>query len=476
MGKRSLQQRLLILLLGSVATLWLIFGLFIQDEVKHEAEEVFDANLVQTSKLLRTLAQGELNKQDGNLTDSYPLDEINQQFHLYEHKVAFQIIDLNGNTLLQSPHAPEQNLSTQSGTFQTRLIDGQLWRTFSLPHPQAVIHVGELLEVRNEIAEEITEYLFQLALISLPILALLIWWSVRWGLSPISTITENLTQRDSRHLNELEIGRAPKELKPLIQALNRLFSLLQHSINKERRFTADAAHELRTPLAAIKIHAQVARNEVDQQRRSHALEQIIHGVDRTTHLTEQLLALARIDGIQELDSHATTLDLKQVVNENLEMLRQRAINSKIELHMVEPMTTPLQICGNRELVSTLLRNLIDNAIRYTPNGGRVSVQLEAETDATIIRVRDTGPGIPNEIQERIFERFYRNNSSKSGSGLGLSISQQIVEIHGGSITLNNCSNPDGLEVTLTFPSALRNSGYPEDQVAFVKSRSCTRKG
>ncbi|MBT4606856.1 MAG: hypothetical protein HOC52_07875, partial [Thiotrichales bacterium] len=357
MGKRSLQQRLLILLLGSVATLWLIFGLFIQDEVKHEAEEVFDANLVQTSKLLRTLAQGELNKQDGNLTDSYPLDEINQQFHLYEHKVAFQIIDLNGNTLLQSPHAPEQNLSTQSGTFQTRLIDGQLWRTFSLPHPQAVIHVGELLEVRNEIAEEITEYLFQLALISLPILALLIWWSVRWGLSPISTITENLTQRDSRHLNELEIGRAPKELKPLIQALNRLFSLLQHSINKERRFTADAAHELRTPLAAIKIHAQVARNEVDQQRRSHALEQIIHGVDRTTHLTEQLLALARIDGIQELDSHATTLDLKQVVNENLEMLRQRAINSKIELHMVEPMTTPLQIRGNRELVSTLLRNL-----------------------------------------------------------------------------------------------------------------------
>lgn len=449
----SLQQRLLILLLGSIATLWVLFGSIIQNEVKHEAEEVFDANLVQTSKLLRTLVQGELSeskKHRWHLIGPYQLDEINQQFHLYEHKIAFQITDLKGNLLLQSPHAPEQPLSTEPGSFQTRLIEGQLWRTFSLNHPQAIIHVGELLEVRNEIAEEITEYLFQIALISLPLLALLIWWSVRWGLRPISVITENLSHRDSHHLGEMDMRHTPRELKPLVEALNRLFSRLQQSIHKERRFTADAAHELRTPLAAIKIHAQVARSERDIERRDHALEQIINGVDRTTHLAEQLLALARVDGIDQLDNSSALIDLQQVVDENLKILQAQAEKSDIRL-CAPPAEVPAQIHGNRELISTLLRNLIDNAIRYTPAKGEVTVALYSDSEQTAITVCDSGPGIPEEIQERIFERFFRNNSEASGSGLGLSICQQITTIHGGVISLNNRESGDGLEVAVTFP-------------------------
>ncbi len=453
-GTRSLQRRLLLLLLGSITTLWLIAGLVIQDEVRHEAEEVFDANLVQLSKLLLTLVQGELNEHrvhNWHLIGPYQLDEIAQQFHHYEHKVAFQITDTEHNLLLKSPQAPAQLLSTQRGIFEDRLIDGQLWRTFSLPHPQAVIHVGELMEVRNELSEEVSEHMFEYAQIALPLLALLIWWSVRWGLSPISTITNDLAERDSRHLGEIDEEHSPKELKPLVHALNRLFTRLQHSMDKERRFTADAAHELRTPLAAIRIHAEVARNEQDEARRTHALKQIITGVDRTTHLAEQLLALARVDGVDELDPNYTTLDLGQIVKENIDMLGNQASAAEIDLQLSDDVPESLEIEGNRELISTLLRNLIDNAIRYTPSGGRVNVSLNHHQGGIEVKVRDTGPGIPEEIQQQIFERFYRNSSSASGSGLGLSITKRIAEIHGATIEMENCSDPDGLEISVRFP-------------------------
>ena len=452
-GRASLQRRLLILLLGSVATLWMLFGSLIRDEVRHEAEEVFDANLVQTAKLLLTLVEGELSEAKHHrwhLFTPYQLDEIAQQFHHYEHKVAFQIIDLEGTLLLKSIRAPQQPLSSRRGKFEDRVIDGRIWRNFSLPHPQDTIHVGELLEVRNEVAEEVTEHLFEYMLFSLPLLALLIWWSVHRGLRPISTITDDLTKRDSSQLHNIDTDSIPKELLPMTEALNRLFSRVQLSMEKERRFTADAAHELRTPLAAIKIHAQVARNEEDPQRRNHALAQITQGVDRSTHLAEQLLALARVDGIQQLEQDVEPVNLQQAIDEVLKLLKHRAEQSGITLQQDNHPPLPA-IAGSRELITTLLRNLIDNAIRYTPHGGNVTITSQLEDQQLRITVRDSGPGIPEEIQQQIFERFFRNSSSVSGSGLGLSISQRIAEIHNAEIELSNCNNPDGLAVSILFP-------------------------
>ncbi len=453
MNTPSLQNRLLILLLGSVVTLWMLFGSLIREEVRHEAEEVFDANLVQTAKLLLTLVEGELaeaSQHRWHLITPYQLDEISQQFHDYEHKIAFQLFDLEGTLLIKSIQAPQQPLSLTQGAFEERQIDGSLWRTFSLAHPQATIHVGELLEVRDEVTKEVTEHLYGYALFSLPLLALLIWWSVRQGLRPISKITQDLTQRDGNHLENIDSSRTPGELLPMVDALNRLFSRLQHAIDKERRFTADAAHELRTPLAAIKIHAQVAYREENPEQRSHALEQIIEGVDRTTHLAEQLLALARIDNIQQLDQQSDTVDLLTVVEENIQLLSRQADHANITLTLNT--TTPLlPMKGSRELITTLLRNLIDNAIRYTPAGGQVTISTQQQDDQNQITVRDSGPGIPAPIQKQIFERFYRNSTVANGSGLGLSICQRVAEIHNAKISLNNCNDPDGLEVTVTFP-------------------------
>ncbi len=455
LSRRSLRQRLLILLLGSVTSLWLLFGALIREEVRHEAEEVFDANLVQLSKLLLVLVEGELGERvehRWHLIGPYQLDEIARQYHSYEHKVAFQIFDAEGEVLLKSPQAPFEPLSTRLGQFEERLINSQRWRTFSLAHPQAVIHVGELIEVRDEVAEEVTEHLLEFALLSLPMLALMIWWAVHSGLRPITLISRKVAARDSHNLRQIDFDTAPHELQPLIDALNRLFLRLQQSIEKERRFTADAAHELRTPLAAIRIQAEVARNAEDGDGRVHALGQIIEGVDRTTHLVEQLLALSRIDGAETIDPDMVSVELEQIARENIEILLHQAGQVGVTLSPLHVERIDTHIHGNRELISTLLRNLIDNAIRYTPAGGNVSVSiLRSAQDSMQIVVRDTGPGIPEMLKEQIFERFFRNSSVVSGSGLGLSICQRIAEIHTAGIKLQNRSNPDGLEVTVTFP-------------------------
>ncbi len=459
MKLNSLKNRLLLLLLGSVTALMIAFGMVIREEARHEAEEIFDANLVQTSKLLLTLIEGELSEATQHrwhLITPYQLDEIAQQFHHYEHKIAFQITDRKGNLLIKSVHAPQQLLSTEHKTFQNRLIGDTVWRTFSLVHPQAVIHVGERIELREEVAEEITEHLTEYAFYTLPLLALLIWWSIHQGLRPISAITNHLAKRDSHHLDQISLKQSPKELTPLVEALNQLFSRLQHSMEKERRFTADAAHELRTPLAGIKTQAQVALNETDQEKRRHALQQIIGGVDRTTHLAEQLLSLARIDALNELTGKQVQVDLGQLVTETVEMLSHRADRLQVNL-LWDPPQKNLFVDGHAELLSILIRNLIDNGIRYTPRGGSVEIIFSITPWQLLMIVQDSGPGIPSEKQQHIFERFVRDSHTTSGSGLGLSIVQQIAELHHATVILNNRDDAQGLKVSVAFHSHSNSS-------------------
>ncbi|HIJ28687.1 MAG: ATP-binding protein [Gammaproteobacteria bacterium] len=164
-----------------------------------------------------------------------------------------------------------------------------------------------------------------------------------------------------------------------------------------------------------------------------------------------MLTLAKVDGISNLDSRATAVDLNQVAQENIDILSHRALDKKISLIFEHATDSSVEIMANRELLSTLLRNLIDNAIRYTPERGWIKLNIKPLPQRLRVSLRDSGPGIPQELQQRIFERFYRNSTTASGSGLGLSISKQIAEIHGASIALKNCSSPDGFEVTIDFP-------------------------
>jgi two-component system sensor histidine kinase QseC len=235
---------------------------------------------------------------------------------------------------------------------------------------------------------------------------------------------------------------------PLVENLNRLFERVAQLIAGERRFTADASHELRTPLAALKIQAQVARASSNEAERAHALDKVIAGCDRATHLVEQLLTLARLDP-DEAGSKTEACDLQFLAGTAVAELAQFAFSKKIEIDLAEGAAQ--EVRGHAGLIAILLRNLIDNAIRYSPEGGSVHVRAAADAGAVTLTVTDQGPGIAADERDRVGQRFYRIlGTEESGSGLGLSIVKRIAELHRASVSLGEGEAGRGLSVTVRF--------------------------
>jgi signal transduction histidine kinase len=285
--------------------------------------------------------------------------------------------------------------------------------------------------------------------IALPVLALLIWFAVGKGLSPLRRISSEVAERDPANLVPLEERSAPAEIAPLLQALNALLGRLGVALESERRFTADAAHELRTPLAALKIQAQVARRAENEAQLGAALDNLILGVDRATRLVEQLLTLARLEPTGGSTVRMENCDLAAIARLMLSDLAVPAQSKDIELGLDSPDSAMVR--GNADMLAILLRNLVDNAIRYTPEHGRVNVSLQVEPGRVHLEVLDSGPGIPEEERQRVFDRFYRIlGSDAAGSGLGLSIVQRIADVHAASLTLGDGENGTGLRVSVEF--------------------------
>lgn len=242
----------------------------------------------------------------------------------------------------------------------------------------------------------------------------------------------------------------PQEIQPLTRALNALLERLQVSFDKERRFTADAAHELRTPLAGMKAQAQVASRAKDKGECRHALGLLLSGVDRATHLVDQLLTLARLDPDASL-RNAQPVELRREIIEALANLAPLAIASDVELELLDGGDG--QISGEAALIEILVRNIVKNAIAHTPKGGRVTVEIQSSVRALTIIVSDTGPGMPFDLRKRAFERFYRApGNDKQGCGLGLSIVKRIADLHGGKATLSDRKGGSGLVVRVRFPA------------------------
>ncbi|HQT26076.1 MAG TPA: ATP-binding protein, partial [Burkholderiales bacterium] len=243
----------------------------------------------------------------------------------------------------------------------------------------------------------------------------------------------------------------PGELRPLVDAINTLLSRLEYSFENERRFTADAAHELRTPLAALKTQAQVAMRASEEAQRKKALEQVIGGVDRATHLVQQLLTLARLDP-QFAQVGNSKVDLHQVVVGVLTELAPEALAKRIELVFEE--APRAMVKGDPEMIRILTSNIVRNAIRYTPEEGHVEVRIGEDVDAVRLHVIDNGPGIERGERTNVFERFYRTLGNRaSGSGLGLSIVKRIADLHHAEVTLDTGENGKGLWVRVKFPKA-----------------------
>jgi len=339
--------------------------------------------------------------------------------------------------------------NTRDHDFSDALVDGQKWRVFSAwdSSHKFLVHVAELANMRKSVGSTIAYNLLLPLLFSLPLLAFLLWIAVTRGLHPLVKLTREVARREPDNLVPLNTRAAPREVVPLIEHLNRLFVRIDVSLQKERRFTADAAHELRTPVAAIKAQAQVAQAASGKEERIHALDNAILGCDRAAHLIDQLLTLARLDALD--DSVAEQCRLRVIASEVIAAIAPAALEKGVRIELMEGNEAVVR--GNPGLLRIMLRNLIDNAVRHTPSGTVVRVDVANEQDAGFLSVSDNGPGIPEQEREKVMERFYRPlGTQASGSGLGLSIVKHIAEIHAATLCMVSPDDGSGLRVEVIF--------------------------
>jgi len=306
----------------------------------------------------------------------------------------------------------------------------------------------EAREARDEIVEALGKALVWPLAMALPALVLAIWLGVGSGLRPLRELRAQLARRGADDLAPLDAARAPTEIEPLVAELNRLFGRIEGALQRERRLTADAAHELRTPLAVLSTQAQVARRASGEAARNEALDALVAGAGRAARLIEQMLTLARLEAGQP-GEHAQPVALRELARRVLAEAAPGALEKNLDISLADG--APAEVRGHPVLLEILLRNLVDNAVRYTPAGGRVRVALQPAQETLRLEVLDNGPGIPPAELAHLGERFHRlAGSGEAGSGLGLSIVLRIAELHRGTVRFANA--PDGgLEVTVELP-------------------------
>lgn len=442
--KPSLRRRLLFLLSGTVLAAWLATALFTYFDARHEIGEMLDAHLAQSAGLIAAQLEHEFE-------DDHEATLPRQYKH--ERKIAFQVWDKKGRLLLRSSSAPETRLQSRPEGYGDAVIDGKRWRIFSRwdESRHYVVQVGERYELREELAESVASHLLHPLYFALPALALLIWLAVGAGLAPLAGIAREVARRAPDNLAPLDAGNAPREISPLVAALNTLFDRLRTSLEQERRFTADAAHELRTPLAAVKTQAQVALGATGEAERVRALANVVGGADRAARLVEQLLVLARLDPQTALPP-GQRVDLHELAQQGVAEIAPAAAARGVEIGLAAGEAA--QVAGDPVLLGVLLRNLVDNAVRYTPSGGEVEVSLRRTGGGASLAVVDTGPGIPEAERGKVFDRFHRIlGSGEEGSGLGLSIVRRIADLHRATVVLGEGPGGRGLRVEVTFPAA-----------------------
>ncbi len=379
----------------------------------------------------------------------------------YVNRFGFQLWSRDGKELLHSPNAPTLSPNTIEDGFSSAWINGDRWRIFSTVNETsgARLILAERYDTRNELGRRIAQDDLYIMLLTFPLSGLLIWIIIGRGLASINKVAKEVAHRAPSHLEPVSLKSAPDEIKPMIDELNKLFFRLREGFEREQRFAADAAHELRTPLAAIKTQAQVASRINDVNEKNTALKKLISSVNRTTHIVQQLLIMSRLIPDTPNATDFETVDLVAITRDMLTMLAPKAIEKQIELEFHASDNTP-PFKGNNTALCILIRNLVDNAIRYTPKGGYVRVRVQSESGHAMLEVSDNGPGIPEALQPRVFERFFRVLGNKSsGSGLGLAIVKNIAALHQAHIKLDTPKTHSGLIISIHFPCCPEHSTH-----------------
>lgn len=446
---KSIRYFLLISLLISITVASAINGIgnFLLDE--QVIQPYLDGQLVRMASLINVLYKSTNSSTKARMEI---LEYLKKTQPITKQKFIFQVWSKHPKLILDSYDQYHLNLQDRPLGFSDLTIDDKDWRIYALEDAELKVKVivGESYNLRRELADDIATSNAYILLVTYPVFGLLVWFIISFALRSITRVTNEISNRASTFLEPVQLKEIPIEIKPLVAELNQLFMRLKLAFERNKRFAADAAHELRTPLAALKTHVQVALkadNEIDKDK---AFEKVIESVDRSSHVVAQLLTLSRL-GEEESLTDIKPFDLHKTATEIIAYLAPHALEKNIDIELLTPPEQRI-ILGNETAVGILIRNVVDNAIRYTPPKGAVTITILTNANYTIFRVVDTGMGVPVELRERIFERFYRVLGTKAtGSGLGLAIVSQIAALHHAEINLSSPPNGIGLQFDVAFP-------------------------
>ncbi|MBN2975692.1 two-component sensor histidine kinase [Pseudomonas fluorescens] len=451
----SIRRRTLTLIIGLLLSGLLVISWLNLHDSNHEITEVYDAQLAQNARLLQGVMSMPLASQDqADLYRAFnkALGEAVPKVdgHPYESKIAFQVWNTAGERLVFTSSAPAfATPPTQPGYVNVEDVSGRQWRGFVLKDKDSGLRiwVGERDDVRSDLVGRIVRHTLWPNVLGSLILAALVWLAIGWGLKPLADMAATLRARQSGTLEPMQLKPLPTELEPMQAALNRMLAQIQDMVGRERRFIADAAHEMRTPLAVLRVHAQNLLEAGTDSERSESLAFLISGVDRTSRLVNQLLTMARLEpGGERPPTHV--IDLATTVRETLVQLTPWLLSKHLEL-VLDVDAADYDVSTDAAAIDIALTNLVTNAANFSPQQGVITVGLREQAGRFVLTVDDQGPGIDEAERDRLFERFYSRGNAQ-GAGLGLTIVRTIAQRLGGQIRLENLAS-GGFRATLDIP-------------------------
>ncbi|SEM89821.1 two-component system, OmpR family, sensor histidine kinase QseC [Luteibacter sp. UNCMF331Sha3.1] len=462
MNLPSLRARLLVLIVIVLAAVLLPLGFLSAKHTLEEVQELSDGRLAQAARTLEVLVgrigvdqlRGQRSARLLVPSVSNHPQELTVQGRTFESEVGFQVFDRDGTLLLATENlAAVPDVPSADGAFRDIQNGRYQWRVFTLimEDEGIVIRAGERYDSRNEITRALWIEHGTPMLLGLPLMAFLVGWAIRRGLAPLDTLARALSLREPGSRAPVHLDDAPAELRPVLNALNDQIDRLEGALDRERRFSADVAHELRTPLASTMINLEDAMASAQPDEAEAALAAARECLVSLARRTEQLLALARLES-GAASGPRSRVDLGELALEVIDEMSPLIGTGDIELAVDVP--ADLVVEGYPAALGALMRNLLENAFRHAPSGGHVELSIQRREGLAVIDVADDGPGIPASQRSAMFTRFQRGSDSHQGGyGLGLSIVQRAVELHGASIRLSDAGEGGGLRVVVELPLA-----------------------
>jgi len=453
----TLRRQLLVWLLPPLLVLWATSSIIDYDIAKRFINLAYDRALLESAL--------DIGRQVKDVNDRIYVDLPKVAIDMLQTgeqgKVYYRVTGPKGEYITGEPDLPELDLGLERVIYGDDTYLGKPIRMVAVRVPvrpgsgkgTVVIQVAEPVTVRTSSARDIMLRMMLPQVVLIYLAAVAVWYGVRRGLGALTRLRSEIEGRSERDLSPLPEAESPDEVQPLIRGMNELLQRLSHTLSAQRRFVADAAHQLRTPVAGLKTQAELALRLTDPRERQETLEQLHAATVRLSRLIQQLLTLARTEPEGQAGHALAPVDLEREMREATGEWVPIALQKNIDLGFEGP-AQPVVVQGNAVLLREMLGNLIDNALRYSPAGSRVTVRVAREASEALLQVEDNGAGIPEEERPRVFERFYRVlGTDAEGCGLGLAIVREVAQGHGATVALDSGAGGRGTAVRVRLPAA-----------------------